>query len=365
MRSTATLLTDGTPEAAALACFLRAMAPGVRQVDALGPSDVEALVLARRHAGERERLVVLATEARAGAAPSAGMEARASDTAPPTAVLDGSDALAVVRRWLIELGPFEARELGAEAVERRVRAGDEGASHVLALARRIAPTKAADVPRPKKRGRPKGESNPFRGAGFDTTVALLREPARKFTERSLAEAAERSYYAVHRILLELDRRGFLARDERGTRLSNAEGLRDDLATAWAARAGAPRAARHFAPPPRRDALASALDALREAGIEPVLAGPSALPSGRGLVGAPITLYAPGDADQALERAGFRPMRTSGGAVRIWPVLEEALVARPIERDDRLFTHPVVTYLDLAASADDRERQLAHELWRSR
>lgn len=351
MRNSATLLTDGTPEAAALSKWIRERAPGVGRIDALSSEDLLTVARARDKERRRERLVVLSS---------------ALSDEPELSYLSGHEALGVVRGWLAPLDPFEARERGAEIIEAEVRAERDGAPKVLALLRTITPPIVAE-PIPKKRGRPKGQSNPFRGAGFDICVALLREPARVFSERALAAEAERSYYAAHRILKSLDERGYLKRDQRGTRLVKRQALRDDLAAAYRARLGTPRSVRYFAAPPRSkesDVREAAFEALRRAGFEPILAGPSALPRELGLIGGPLTLYAPYEAFVAIERAGFRRLRGGAGALAIWPISEKALVSKRVALGEAFATHPIITYLDLIASADPRERELANEIWRA-
>lgn len=336
------LVTDGSPESAALTRWLRMRLPAVDSIEALGPLDVPRIVRAAREAESSRRVVAISNRTVEGAD------------------LDGNPAVAAVRAFTADLGPLEVRIDGSVRIEDAARSGDPRADAPLALLRRLAPVRTS-APHPKTRGRPKGSAHPFRGVGFDVSVALLREPARTFTERELAELTRRSQFGVHRVLGDLNERGFVVRDRGGTRLRSDDLLRDTLVSAWREEVGVPRKAAYFGGPPGREAGAAALDTLRAAGFDPVLAGASALPPTVGLLGGPVTVYAPLEAAEALVRAGFRAMRTGGGAVCLWPILERALVQAAVLRDGVHRTHPIVTYLDLMASTDPREHALAREL----
>lgn len=344
--ASATLVSDGSPESAALATWLRSKVEGLRLVQTGGPDDVGRVVDAFRANERTTRLVAISTAA------------VSSD-------VDAHRALEAVRRWLRDVAPIDARARGPRSIDDALDASVEGADDVRALARRLSPSKPKDLPVPKKRGRPKGQRDPFRGVGFEVCFALLRHPDRVFTERGLSELTGRSQFGVHRVLLELDERGFLRRGESGSELASRVALRDALAEGWRARVGISRRGQYFAAPPGagRDAHERALDALRTRGIEPVLAAGSAAALGNGvsIVDAGLTVYGPDDAADALQSAGFRHTRSANSAVVVWPVVEPSVLTHPRIVDGRAATHPIITYLDLLASSDERERSLAHEI----
>lgn len=344
------IVTDGSPESAALARWLADRGAPIVIVDALGPGDASVIAEARRRAGDRVIVV---------------HDDRASD-------VPAEDALAATRAWLGELGPFERRVRGAPIIEERLTARAPGFTEIERLLRRLAPStritkpektpnaRRARPPGPTKRpGRPPG-SDPFRGAGLDVCVTMLLDPSRTWSERALATASARSPHAVHRAVIELSQRGYLERPRGAIRAARPLALRDDLAAAWSARR-AQRGSRGWIAPHRAHVEEDVAAALIERGIEAFLAGPSALRDGLALVGGALVIYAGADADGALEAASFRPTRGAPDLV-VFEIDEPAIRLAPRALRPIPATNRVVTFLDLVASGIDRHAEAARALW---
>jgi hypothetical protein len=331
---TVVLVSDASPEADALSGWLAARLPGAVQVTAVSAADVARVVTARR--GRPERVVTL--------------RGVAGD-------LSGDRALGAAEAWLAHLGPFERRVAGPALIDARVAEGAPGAGDVLALLNALSRGRPRP-PRSGRRGRPPG-TDPFRGAGFDACVALLLEPRRAWTERDLAAATGRSPYGVHRVLVELDARGYLARARGATTVRDPILLRDDLGAAWAARCAEEREAVVYTAPRAAKALDDAFAAAGRAGLRLLLAGPSATEK---LVGRCAVVYGDRGVGGALEAAGFLPVRRTAGELALWTPLEESVFSAPRVVGGRPATNRVVTWLDLVATGTDRHREAAEHLW---
>lgn len=339
MRSTLTIVEDGTAVAAALATWLERRAGRARRVTALGPADVDRVVAARE--GLSERILALTGHRVAGAA------------------LDGSAAFCAAAGWLDELDPFAVRSVGADRIEARVARADEDARTLLELARRAS---AETLPAPKvphrPRGRPPGSTKHFAGVELDVCIAMLVEPARGWSERELARATGRSPYGVHRALAALDQRGYLTRTRGQTALSDAEVLRDDVSRTWT-REARDRAATWFVAPRARSVAADAWAAVEPKGARLILAGASATDA---LTSGPTLVYADGEIDGALREAGFVRSGPGRGQLVVWPPPTPMVFYAPRELDGRAATNRAVTYLDLVASEIDRYAAAAEALW---
>jgi hypothetical protein len=334
---TVVLVSEGTPAADALAGWLSARLPGARQVTAVGAADVARVVASRR--GLSERVVTLGGEG---------------------GDLSGRDALRAVETWLAHLGPFERRVAGPACIDARIAEGAADAGDVLALLNTLSRGRPR-LPATGRRGRPAG-SDPFRGAGFDACVALLLEPDRAWTERDLAAATGRSAYGVHRVLVELEKRGYLDRTRGATSVRDTRLLRDDLAAAWAARLANGREAVVYAAPRRTDVAATVAAAARAAGCRALLAGPSATQAAIALAGRTTVMYADAGVHDSLRAVGFEPVRRLAGDLVIWAAPEEAVFSAPRTIGSLPATNRVVTYLDLASADVDRYGEAAEAVW---
>lgn len=346
MSRTVTIIEDGTPEAAALGSWLDEELGGARRVTALrGAVDVAGILAARKRAGISERTAVL--------------------TEPKQAMGDvsGAGALVVVRQWLSDFGPFDARALGPLEIARRVGENSSDAGVVLDLLRRLALKTGSQpgVRRPgmARRGRPAGSKQPLRGVGFDVAVAILANPGRGFTERDLANACGRSVYGVHRVLLELERRAYIRRARGDIRAKDPLVLRDDLASAYAERLGSPRAASHYLAHRPRHVLEDLRSSAGHRGLAYCLAGPSAVDD---FVGGPAIVYVDGDHADALVRGPFEANASSGGHLVVWPVLQPSQLSSPRSLEGHPTSNRIITYLDLAVSRDPRQHAAADALW---
>lgn len=345
MSAAVAFFTDGSAAALVLARWLAGKLASGEIREARSDDDLKRVVAARRAAHLSERLVVLSE-----------CEAAASR------VINGSAATRAVSAWLSNLQPIDARTYGHARIDEQLRAGATGAAEVEDLARRVLlPERARTTPRTGRRGRPPG-ANPFGGVGFDVCVALLERPGPTWSERELATRASRDPAAVHRVLVELGRRGYIARGSKGTRLAEPELLRDDLLAAWRGRVGVPRAAAALAARGgRRDALKQSLRLATRAGKRWVLAGASALGNEESrMTGAP-TVYLENDWADVLS-ADFEEAAPGLGEIVVWPAAESGVFQRPTEVRGLPATNPIVTYLDLAVTDSPRMRESAQALW---
>lgn len=331
-----TIVTDGSPFAAALARWLDA--PDATLIEARDRGDVATVIEARRRARIVERVVTLAPP------PSGG------DVA-------GDQALAVATEWLAGRSPIDVRSTGARVIGEQVDANATGADVVQALASATV-GRAARVAR---RGRPAG-ANPFRGASLEVAVALLLDPEREHTERALAAQIGRSPYAVHRAFSELSRRGYLARGRAGSRVRDPIVLRDDVVVAWRGRVSVTREAAAFLSKDRRSAAADLARAARKLHREVRLAGPSAVTGPTAPAGGPLVMYLEGDPVEVMKAAGFHA--TTAGDVVVWPIVEAAILLAPREIRGIPATNRVITYADLMVVPNDRAADAAGEVWRA-
>lgn len=343
MRRNLTLVTDGSPAAAALAAWLANEVPGVLIATGSSPRDVGRLVERRRSTGRSERIATLAP------------------VDVPDADISGVEALAAARRWLDDLGPFEQRVHGPKRIAAAIADGAPGSGAVLGLLRALARGRPPPAPPPRRRGRPRGD-DPFRGAGFDVCVALLLAPDEAWSERALAAAADRSPYAVHRALVALDERGYLERQRGATRVRDPRVLRDDLAMAWSRRAPEERAAIRFLAPRPAHVAEDLFEAAGAIGARALLAGASATTGPAGLSGGLLTVYGDADLPSLLEAAGFERVERVVGDVTVWTAPEEGVFASPRRIRGLPATNRVVTFLDLSAAGGDRYLAAAAAVW---
>lgn len=331
MSARLTLLTDGSSEGAAVACWIRSRLASACVVEAHGAA--HALRIAAAREVESERLVALLPDVPAD--------------------VDASDLVSLVRTWRHGLSPFELRALGGSVIDEHRSRSPEIEARFDELLHRLAPVRVSrDATR--RRGRPTG-SDPFRGVGFSVCVALLLERDRQWTDRALADELGHAPSAIHKALSELARRGYLLRSRAGTSLRDELVLRDDLAAAWRGRVGSPRAAHPF----RAKSLAHATDVLRRVHAPWLLAGPSAVTGAGSLTGAPV-LYTDGAGVDALARSIERaPVATA--SLLVWPAPEAGVFRSPRDGEWPV-TNRVVTYLDLAVSGAPRQVEAARLVW---
>ncbi|MEK6608603.1 MAG: hypothetical protein AABZ30_13160 [Myxococcota bacterium] len=339
MKPRVAFITDGSASAKALADWLRQRLPAIL-IEGRNATDVRALVSARRMERPRERVVSLAL-------------------ADAGADIAGGDALGCVASWLADLSPIERRARGAEIIESHRRSGahEPGALERLLGDLSVVPR----LPR-SKRGRPPG-ANPFRGVGFDVCVALLLAPDRRWTERDLALETEHAPSAIHRVLRELGRRGYLLRVRGASRPRDAELLRDDLLPAWRARIGVPRAGRGFSLP-AGTTVEKALSAARKLGFC-VLAGPSAVEGPEATVGGPTMVYVDQPALAAIVGLGASEVAGTMAHLVVWDSPESGVFRWPRTVRALPATNRVVTFLDLASTGVDRAFTAAESVWTER
>jgi hypothetical protein len=271
--------------------------------------------------------------------------------------LDGSAALAVAGAWLEDLPPIEARSIGADRIEQRRADGAKGARIIEAFLTAVSPVRIGL--RRAKRGRPPGR-DPFSGAGFDLTVCMLLDSDRRWTERGLAEATERSPSLVHRNVQELARRGYVGRVRGATFVTDVDLLRQDLLSSWRANLGVARPARRFAVPRGKDPAAAVFAAARKQDIPLLLAGPSAATGAARLVGQTLTLYVGAEHQDTLVR-GFEE-RPQLGDFALWVAPERGVFLKPRKVGTLPATNRVVTWLDLMLLGSDRARAAAEVFW---
>lgn len=321
-----TVITNGTPEATALATWLsRHLA--VRIVEAWG--DEDALRVAEARKGEKEKRLVLARDPGPGAA-----------------------ALRVVEGWTAGLSPFDVRARGPELVETGRRRHDSGSEALDALLAKLSPIRITVTP--GRRGRPKG-SDPFRGVGFDVCIALLLEPARRWTDRAVADVIGRAPSAVHKTLSELAARDLVTRGRAGTLVRDPIVLRTDLLAHWRQRA-THRQGRGF----RVRTTESVWTTLRQAAAPHLLAATSATTGVWTFEGGPTIAYTTPEGLAALERK-FEPVSTSLATLIMWQAPEAGVFLAPREGAPER-TNRVVTWLDLVTLGGAREQEAAAAVW---
>lgn len=332
MTTQVTIVTDGTAAMLALAKWLKKQSP-VTIVEARNALDVEQVLVARDGA-MRERVATIAS-GRSG-------------------TIDLSDAHAVVQKWLAKLPPIEARAFGSTEIQARIDENAPGTEAVMALLAAVSPVRIARAT--GRRGRPPG-SNPFEGVGFDVCIALLLDPAKKWTQRSLGDALLRAPSAVDKTLTELARRGHLLRNRSGTSVRDALLLRDDLVAAWRGRIGVARDLKAF----RTKSVDAAWKIFKRAAAPCALAGPSAITGPAALTGGPTTLYTNEVGLEALSKAELPETPLATADLVVWPALERGVFHAPREGPQPM-TNRVVTYLDLVVSGSARQREAAEAVW---
>jgi len=332
---TVTIVTDGSATAAALREWLAV--PGVTFIEALNPNDVAVIVGARRAAKLSERLVTVSQ-------------------LPGGADVSASEALEVAERWLADLTPIDRRRRGAEVIDKKMADGSEGADALQALASLLVPRRARVA---RGRGRPNG-SDPFRGLGLEVVVSLLLHTSTPFTERALAARIGRSQFGVHRVLAELERRGYLYRSRQGSLPRDPLILRDDLVAAWRGRVTPSREASAYQSRDRRSALNELASAAKRHGRDLRLAGPSAVTGPEASADGPLVVYLEGAPDPVMETIGFPRLRS--GDVVVWPIVESAVLLEPRTIEDVAATNRVITYADLVMIGSDRSTEAALAVW---
>ncbi len=331
------LVTDGSAPAFALASWLSGRLGRASIVEARGAGDVARVVEARAGAGQPERVVAVAG-------------------APVDADVHAEAALETAKDWLAPHAPFDVRSFGPRYLEERRLSRAPGAESLDELLARLAVPRRVKLARPARRG-----SDPFRGVGFAVCTALLLAPERAFTERALAAAAGHAQPQIHRVLKELEARGFVERRRGGSRLRNPLALRDALLASWRDRVGrGRRRAVRYTARRRGDVRKLLVAAARKAGAPVVLAGHAAATNPDRLVDEPIAAYLDGDANAILEGAFERSQVL--GDVELWEPLEPAVFAAPRRVDGLPVTNRVVTFLDLASYGSDRSRRSAESEW---
>ena len=350
MTSTVTLLTDGSAEARAMASWLAGKIEHARIYEARSTADVSRVLAARRASGRGERIVVL------------------SDRWSGQDAIGGSEAMLSVTNWLSDLAPIDARAFGAERISERFQESAPGSAAVESLVRTLVlATNRAVLPRRTGRlGRRPG-SNPFRGVGFDLCTLLLLEPGFDWPERELASRIDRDPAAVHRVLVELARRGLVTKAARGTRLLEPELLRDDLLASWRGTVGAPREARDFSLKAAGDGIKELLWITTHLGRRCLLAGHAAVPNPSLARSGPRPVYLEGDwqdLGKSFEKGkrSFEEAAPGLGDVTIWTTPERGVFLFPGEVRGLQTTNAVVTYLDLAVADSPRSRVAAQAVW---
>jgi hypothetical protein len=330
-------ITDGGAPAVAVVHWLRQHGLRAELIEAQSSEDAARLAAARQQHRPRPRVIALFEP-------------------PVQAALDGSAALAVASNWLQELPAIEQRGGAGVIEERRLQqaAGHATLTRLLKLATVSGPA----VPK-ATRGRPRGV-DPFRGVGFDSIVAMLLEPKRRWTERELADVVGRSPSSVNRVLRELHQRGYVDRSRGATRVADDEMLRDDVLATWRGRV-ADRAV-HVLATPRRRAPREIVGDLQAAGERCLLAGASASDAAEGLVEAAVTIYGSEQALAALRRAGCRDSVPGLGNLIVWTAPERAVFSQPRLVVGVEATNRVVTYLDLATGTGSRAQAAALAAW---
>jgi hypothetical protein len=336
------MVTDGSPEAMATARWLERHGVKAAIVEARGAADVGRVVDAKRNERPKRRVVSLSQ-------------------APAGADVSASDALALIRSWTADLAPIRVRTAGADVIEARRRDAPVSAAPLDALLATLSPVPVEGLAR-GRRGRPRG-TNPFRGVGFDTCVALLLEPERRWTERDLAEATGRSRSSIHTVLGELARRGYLLRTRGASRARDPVLLRDDLLSAWRAAVGVPRPATSYVIG-GGVSLPRLLDTASRGGGVCLLAGPSAVTGPDAPLDDAVTIYCNDVAREVLGRAGIDRIERGRGDLIVWEAPERGVFSSPALVRGRPATNRVVTFLDLALSGDERLRGAAQALWRA-
>jgi hypothetical protein len=335
----ATAITDGSATAAALVEFLGASVD--RVIEARNSDDIRTVVEARLNARHREKIVTLTALGDCGDVPSA-------------------EAFNVVGDWLAELSPIEQRIEGARLIARKLAQDADGSAAVLALANHLA-TRMVRLARSRP-GRPPG-SDPFRGLGLEVVVSMLLGGTSPRTEREIASVLGRSHTGVHRVLVELQQRGYLVRGRDGSRIRDEIVLRDDLVGAWRGRVSVAREAVSYAardPRGLAQRLATAAQRNRRAWR---LAGQSAVAGPEGLAGGPLVIYLEGPPEPVMDAAGLVSSRA--GDVVVWPVVETAILLEPRTVAGLPATNRVITYADLALVGSSRALGAAQAVWGER
>lgn len=325
-------ITDGTAPARAISRWLVHRGVELQVIEARSSTDAARLIAIRRRAGENERLLALT-------AGDADVD------------IDGAGAVALAAAWLSELTPIEQRSAVAEIDTRFLAGSDE--SEPLAQLLRAAKVDLRN--KTTKPGRPRG-SDPFKGVGFDVIVAMLVWPNRRWTERELSVEIDRSRSAVHRVLRELTRRGYMLRSPGSTGPRKPEVLRDDLVASWRARA-ASRAIESLATPRPAGELVRELQRL---GVSCLAAGPSAAGPDGPLERA-LTVYADDEARAAMIEVGCEKAAPGLGDLIVWAPAERAVFYAPRSTADLAATNRVVTFIDLAVGSS-RHRRAAQSVW---
>lgn len=339
-----TVVTDGAADSAALARWLLRHGDGTL-IEARGEADVEAVVQARRQATPGTRMTVIADR--------------------KVGPVDAREAKRTVSEWLGALAPIDARTSGADVVEERVRGEEPGSEALRSLLLASLPVPPRGTKEwGRRRGRPAG-LNPFHGSGFEVCAVLLLEPNRPWTVRGVAEETQRAPSLVQRAFAELERRGLLQRQSRGTRIEDPLLLRNELLHAWKEHAAAPRReAQVFIASKRKD-LASAVFARAErAGARCVLAGPSAVEGREALVGDPLTVYCDAPPQEWIADSGFVLASGPRGDLVVWTPPERMVFWRPRRVAGHNATNRLITFLDLAALGSQRHLAAAEAVWQT-
>lgn len=323
-----TVITNGSPESAALAAWLSRHLP-VKLVEARGDEDARRVADARMK--EKEKRLVLAS----------GSDQRLT-----------SDALRVVTDWVADLSPFDVRARGPERVEAQRARHATGSETLDELLAKLTPVRITRTP--GRRGRPKG-SDPFRGVGFDVCIALLLEPERRWTDRAVADFTGRAPSAVHKTLAELAARDLVARGRTGTLVRDPVVLRTDLLAHWRRRA-THREGKGF----RSRNLETFWTTLRQATAPHLLAATSATTGAWAFEGGPVIAYTTAEGLASLERK-FDPVSASLATLILWQAPEAGVFLAPRDATPQR-TNRVVTWLDLVTLGGAREQEAAAAVW---
>lgn len=339
MAAPLTALSDGSAAAIAIVRWLRSHDVHAKLFEGRSPGDVGRLVRARSGQRSNERLVVLT--------PS---------TDDIEIDIDGSEALRVASRWLKGLAPIE-RRAATDRIESQRLAHAEGYEAFNELLRLC---KAGDLRIERgKRGRPKG-TNPFAGVGADVLIAMLVTSEHSWSERELASAVDRSPSAVHKVLVELRKRGYLQRRRGETRLVKPLVLRDDLLAAWRGkvsdRVGIVLSC------PRRQGPRDLIQQLQKEGHRIVLSGVSALAMPDAPIESIVSVYAEASAQDALVRLGCEPSSAGMGNLAVWEPVERGVFYMPNAVEGVQASNRVVTYLDVATGKSARHQRAAEVYW---